>query len=408
MIKKINTLISNDSFLVMVDQSLYSGANFILTFYLAKQLNTTEFGVFSALVIATYLGLTFANALIIQPFQVSITTIANKKEYFVFLFFTLLVLLTILICFTYSFSLYFNKLIPNLFAIIFFITTYIFQDFFRKLGLGIQKIKWVLSMEFLFLLGITIGFYMPFLNLDLNTSLIIIAISNLISSSAGILFIVTVFKPPKKWRAYLKFHINQAKWLLSVATLQWASSNFIILLSGVYISIEALGALRLVQSFFGVLNIMLQTVESYFLPKIAALYHENKKKAKQYLLKITSYGAFIFGSILIFIYAFASKLIILTGGIQYRKYVFVVQIMTFLYFFIFISYPIRIMIRVMLLNRVFFIGYLISFIFSLATFHVLLQFWGLSGALLGLILNQIIMIGYWQIQLKKNQFLLWK
>jgi O-antigen/teichoic acid export membrane protein len=406
--KKTNIISHNSSLLVLLDQTIFSGTNFLLTLFLAKQLNTNEFGIFSALVIATYLGLTFMNAIIIQPFQVLISTVKNKKEYFVFLFFVQLILLVIISCITYGFSLFLNEIIFQPLTFIFFITTYIFQDFFRKIGLGIQKIKWVLYIDLFFVINIVIGFYIVINDFNLNNSLFIISISNLISSSIGILSIITIYKFPKHWKKYLSLHTNESKWLLSVASLQWASSNFIILLSGIYISIESLGALRLVQSFFGILNIMLQTVENYFLPKIAALYHTNKKNAKHYLLKVTSYSALIFGSILTFIYVFASKIIILAGGIQYEKYVFVVRIMTVLYFFIFISYPFRIIIRVMLLNKIFFIGYLISFIFSLATFHMLLKFWGLSGALLGLILNQIIMIGYWQIQLKKNQYLLWK
>ena len=203
-------------------------------------------------------------------------------------------------------------------------------------------------------------------------------------------------------------HITQGKWLFSVAVLQWCSSNFFVLISGVYLGIEALGALRLVQSFFGIINIVLQTVENYFLPKVAVLYNENVAKAKKYLLEITAYGALLFGLLLCVLFIFSRQIIVLAGGTKYESYAYVVKIIAVLYFFIFLSYPVRIAVRVMVLNKIFFIGYLISFVSSLLTFHFLLKYSGLYGAVAGLIINQILMILYWQNQLRKNQFILWK
>jgi O-antigen/teichoic acid export membrane protein len=59
---------------------------------------------------------------------------------------------------------------------------------------------------------------------------------------------------------------------------QWFSSNFFTLVAGIYLGVNALGALRLVQSFFGVINVILQTVENYYLPKTAQLHYQDKKK----------------------------------------------------------------------------------------------------------------------------------
>ena len=71
-------------------------------------------------------------------------------------------------------------------------------------------------------------------------------------------------------------------------------------------------------------------------------------------------------------------------------------------------YPVRMSIRMMLMNRQFLIGYLISFVFSLATFQYLLSVWHLKGAILGLITNQLLMLLYWQYLLIKKDFILWK
>jgi O-antigen/teichoic acid export membrane protein len=406
--KLFKKIIHTDATWVLADQALYSGTNFILTLFLAKQMHIADFGLFSTVVILTYLALSFMNAILIQPFQVAVATVSNKKEYYVFLFLGLVILLVLFMFLAWIPAFFIKAKAFHFFDVAFFIVAYLFQDFFRKLFLAIGKIKWVLAIDALFLILVALGFYFSFSKINLETALNVMALSNFISGASGLFFIIKIFEFPLSWKSFLIDHVQQAKWLLSVAALQWASSNFFVLVSGIYLGIEALAALRLVQSFFGILNVVLQTVENYYIPKMASLYHENVEKAKAALLKTTAYGALIFGSMLLVLFVFASEIIVLAGGNSYEKYAFVVRIMACLYFFIFLSYPFRIMIRVMLLNKSFFIGYLLSFVVSVASFHVLLHFLGLSGAIIGLMLNQIIMLIYWQTQLKKNHFLLWK
>ena len=89
----IKKIVRANTTLVLIDQAIYSGTNFLLTLFLAKQMNITDFGFFSTVVVFTFLALSIINALIIQPFQVSIATVSRKKEYFVFLFIGLVILL---------------------------------------------------------------------------------------------------------------------------------------------------------------------------------------------------------------------------------------------------------------------------------------------------------------------------
>jgi O-antigen/teichoic acid export membrane protein len=409
--KAIKKIVSSPSVLVLFDQAVFSGTNFLLTLFLAQKLDIKDFGLFSSIVLFTYLGMSITNALIIQPFQVSIGKVSQKKEYYVFLFLGQIALLFILILLVKLMVLLipipidYNKLINNFLC---FIVGYLVQDFFRKLQLGIGQILHVILIDILFLVLIIVFFYFLADNISLTNTLWIIGISNLVSSFAGLFFIVKNYQKPVSWKWFAQNHILQGKWLLSTAVLQWSSSNFFVLVSGIYLGIEALGALRLVQSFFGVINIALATVENYFLPKVALLYNENVAQAKKYLLEITVFGAVFFGILLSILFLFSTEIIVLAGGEKYHNYDYVVKIISVLYFFIFLSYPIRIAVRVLVLNKIFFIGYLLSFAFSILSFHFLLKYSGLYGAVSGLIMNQIIMILYWQSQLKKNQFQLWK
>jgi O-antigen/teichoic acid export membrane protein len=397
--------------LVLFDQAIYSGTNFLLTFFLAQQLEIKSFGLFSTILLITYLIMSIVNALLIQPFQVSISKNSKKREYYLFIFLGLVALLFFFMSVVKLLSFFLpaeNIFNGNSNPIICFITGYIFQDFFRKLFLSIANIGSVLIIDLLFLTIILLGFHFYTIQVNLNLALWIIGLANFVSAIPGLLFIGKNYEKPLSWNIFLKDHFSQGKWLLSVAVLQWSSSNFFVLVSGIYLGIEALGALRLVQSLFGIINIILQSVENFFLPKVAALYHENASKAKSYLLEISLYGALLFSVILSVLFFFSTEIIILTGGEKYQTYGYVVKIIAVLYFFIFLSYPIRIAIRIMVLNKVFFFGYLFSFLFSVLTFHFLLKYAGLYGAVSGLICNQIIMMLYWQTQLKKNHFYLWK
>lgn len=409
--KLLQNILHSKSVLVLMDQVIFSGTNFLLTLFLAKQLDIKNFGLFSTVVLICYLAMSITNALIIQPFQVSYVKISNRKEYFVSLLLGLLILLSILIFLIKLVVLFFPdnnafKLYSN--SLLCFIFGYLFQDFYRKLFLGIDKVVTALVIDVTFLILIMLGFIYFKDNLNLSISLWILGLGNVISSVPGIYFILKIYKNPISWKLFLNNHIAQGKWLFSVALLQWSSSNFFVLLSGIYLGIEALGALRLVQSFFGIINIVLQTVENYILPKVALIYNKSKTEAKKYLLKMSFFGAIMFGALLTILFIFSKEIIVLAGGTKYENYSYVVKIIAVLYFFIFLSYPVRIAVRVMVLNKIFFYGYLLSFIFSVCTFHFLLKYSGLYGAIAGLICNQIIMILYWQNQLKKNQFQLWK
>jgi O-antigen/teichoic acid export membrane protein len=408
--KLLKKIASSPSILVFADQATSSGTTFLLTLFLAQKLDNKSFGAFSAIVLVSYLVMSITNALLIQPFQVSISKIMEKKQYQVFLTYGLFVV-SLFLFFLIQFAVFFlaltNEYRMNVYAISCFILGFIINDFFRKLLLGINKVKIVFAMDFIFLLLIIIVFCWDE-TIQLQNTLWTIGLSNLITTLPGVYFIVKNFETPISWKLFLNHHFAQGKWLFSVALLQWCSSNFFVLVSGIYLGIEALGALRLVQSFFGILNVGLQTVENYFLPKVAAIYNENSAKAKKYLIEITAFGAVFFAILLTLFFIFSKEIIVLAGGQKYQNYGYVVRIISVLYFFIFLSYPIRIAIRILVLNKIFFFGYVLSFVSSLLSFHFLLNSFGLYGAVSGLILNQIIMILFWQNQLKKNQFQLWK
>jgi len=405
----IKALLAKDPFLAFLDQVISSATNFCLTLVLAQRLDIKSFGLYSSIVLLLYLAVSVTNALVIQPFQVIVVKVEKRKQYITTLFLgTILLLLISSVLIMVVFQIFIKasefQLGPG--EMICFTTGFLINDFFRKLFLGLSRIKEVLIMDILFLILVVLVFALY--EISLSEVLLIVGLCNLIATLPGFFFMMKNYQNPTVWRIFAKQHLKEGKWFLSVAVLQWSSSNFFILLAGVYLGIEALGALRLVQSFFGIINIGLQTIENYFLPKIALLYHQNKKIAKQYLFRLSSLGGFVFGVLTGVFFIFSNQIIVWVGGEKYHNYGYVIKMVAVLYFFIFLGYPLRILVRILMLNKIFFIGYLLSFLTSLASFHLLLKYSGLYGAVSGLMINQIIMILYWRYQLYKKQFQLWK
>ncbi|SIP94216.1 lipopolysaccharide biosynthesis protein [Chryseobacterium sp. RU33C] len=406
--KRFHEIFKSASVLVFTDQLIFSGSNFLLTFLLVRKLSISEFGIFSSILLITYFLVGISNAFIVQPFQILSAKNFSKKS-LGFAFLASLVLISI-----FSLIIFFITLLPipaiaflknNLSAIIIFISAYILQDFLRKILLTIDHIKIVLFIDTVFIIIFPLlGFET---SLTLWKSLYIIGMVNFAASVPGIVYLIKNADFGLKNTSLLHYYFAEGKWLLSASVLQWLSGNFFTLAAGVYLGINALGALRLVQSFFGIINVILQTIENYYLPKTAQLYYQNKNQEKKELLLKMMKAIAVLAIIIIGFFTFSESLIIMLGGEKYHQYGFVIKLVSALYIVILYSYPTRISIRVLEQNKAFFIGYSISFVFSVLSFHFLLKYGQLYGAVTGLAMNQIIMIVYWKIILNKKQISVW-
>jgi len=407
-VKTITAILKKPSSLVFTDQLIFSGSNFVLTFVLARKLGIADFGLFSSVLLATYLLVGICNSVLVQPFQISVAKkFTNKSLGFVLQ--SLLVLLGV-----FASLMFLVKLLPfssigfyktHFLSIVTFSSAYILQDFLRKILLALDRVKLVLMIDCIFLIVFPVIWFQE--DLDLKQSLFVIGIVNGIASLPGAWFCIKNSKFSFKNKELFNYHFKEGKWLFSASVLQWFSGNFFTLVAGVYLGINALGALRLVQSFFGIINVILQTVENYYLPKTAKLYFQNKTEEKKELYLNMLKGMMVLATVITGFFMFSDSIMVLIGGEKYEQYGFVVKLVSVLYFVILYSYPVRISIRVMEQNKAFFVGYCISFVFSVASFHFLLKYGALYGAVAGLLINQIVMIVYWKILLYKKQISLW-
>lgn len=415
MLKKLTTSLSSEKSLVLLDQAVFSGNSFVATALLARFLGIEHFGIFSSVVLAVYLLISMSNALIIQPMQVAYTRFANAKSYLGFTMLAQLMFIALVLLLVNGLALfgksYFSELNSiNMLAVSGLAAFWLLHDYFRKLFLAIQHIKNTIVVDCILAsiqLGGIIGLQVAHL-LTLNAAIITLTISYVMASTVAFIISNISFSHIGFQKKYFTYHRKEGGFLFLSSLLQWWSSNLFVVASGLFLGVAALGAFRLVQSMFGVLNLLLQTYENYVLPKASKLFASSHIESKHYLQSITKKGGLLFALVLVPLFVFSKQAILLFGGVPYAEYHFVVRGMVVLYAIIYFGYSVRLPIRLLTLNQSFFIGYCISFAFSALTFHYLLNTFGISGAIAGLIVNQLLMLSYWHLQLKKHNYLLWK
>lgn len=398
--------------LVLADQSIFSGTSFLTMICLAKVLSPTEFGVFASILLANHLIISILNSLVIQPLQVNLVKIKDKESYLLFSFclqISLMLILLILFLFLLLFLLPFGVGGFYAYSPLGLGVGFVLHDYFRRVFLADDRLKEAFILDAITsFFQILVLVYAFLYTLKLEEILLLFSLAYLSSFLYGISITFRKFETfgrySTNFKSYFFLHLKEGKWLLMTALVQWWSSNLFVVFSGLFLGLEALGAFRLVQSLFGVLNILLQTFENYVLPQTVKLLKESPQKASKYLQNISLKSSVLFTIILSIIFLFAEKIMLLVGGKNYMNYAFVLKGMTVLYALIFLAYPIRIKIRALVLNQYFFVAYVISFTFSLLSFRFLLQNFQLMGAIFGLIVSQIILISFWKIVLLKYKF----
>ena len=397
--------IKNSKVLVLADQVVFSGTSFLLTILIARHLHVSDFGIYSAYVLVIYLGISAISACTTQIFQVASD---RSASYISFVYWLHIILLTLggLLLIVADYLLHFN--ISKI--VLVFGWGFVMYDFSRKILLGLDKTFATLMLDF-FTSVLMVGSFFVFKYLGTkNLNIMLTYFSGVYFLS--ILYTVYMTRPfflkMEKLETYLKRHILGGKWLFFTAVSQWWSGNLFVVASGIYLGTAALGALRLGQSLFGVLNVLLQTFENYILPQTALKMQQSQSIGIAYLKEMNQKLAYVFIPVLLLVFIFSSFLITLAGGKDFTEYAFVLKGLSILYIFILLSQPLRFYFRSMQMNSHFFYAYFNSLVFALSTSHWLISAYGLQGAIAGLIGSQILLLTYWSIILQLKNINLWK
>lgn len=402
---------------LLLEQSIFSGTAFLTNIALVKLLNLEQYGIFASLIIISHLLLGVSQALVVQPMQVHIGKTRGSFSYrLVLLFIQLSLILTFIAIIAFlklaGFNiLNFGQLYFTPFS--FYLSSFLLFDFYRKFFLATGRVTMALILGVIYSASTIIFLLFIALNQvseEPSSYLYVLSAGYLLPIIvATIVYCKEIASPGRViLKKYLKIHLIDGQWLLYAAVVQWLSGNLYVMTSGLLIGIEALGVLRFVQSLFGLVNILLQTIENYVLPQLSRAYDVSVQHCYQaFQQALGAYQMAVLGGLALLFY-FAEEVLSFAGNAEFTPYAFVVRGMVILYIIIIVAYPIRLLIRITELNKSYFTAYLISFLFSLLSYQFLLTRFGVSGAIIGLIINQLILQATWLAVLNKKQFNVWK
>jgi O-antigen/teichoic acid export membrane protein len=286
------------------------------------------------------------------------------------------------------------------------IALFLLQDAIRKILITQLFFKKAFVIDvvtnILQLLVLLVAWYKALLTVQ--TAWVIIGITFIPSITVGLLGINFSKFSISSFSYAWQIQKDKLGWILSSNLLQWCTGYFFVIAAGWWLGAAALGALRLAQYLFGALNVALQAMENYTLPKFAAL----KIKQAEYLATLKKQMLLLMLPLLTVLSFFAKQILLLAGGESYATYNYVIHGLSLVYLLITIGYPIRIAIRSNHLNKQYFTGYILAAIFTISSAYYLLHNWALYGVLAGLIFTQFITIFYWMIVLQNKKILTWK
>lgn len=400
--------ISHNTAVVLLDQAVFSGSSFVTTLLVARILSIGDFGLWAACILGLYLVLSGVSAFVIQPFQVMVAGHTSSRVAIGFAVVLEIALILVLVGGVSVAASLFD--LPISFSFLCFGAGFLFHDFGRRMLLAMDRGKQALLLD----LTVAIGSGFAFLvfwqkgNLGLDSLFGSLAWAYLPAALLFLAFVKPIIPSMDATRDGLVQHFEQGRWLFMTAFAQWWSTNFLVVSAGLFLGAAALGALRLSQSLMGVLNVLLQSFENYLLPQTAKRLAVDIQLGSDYLIQVVRRAGVLFLPVLAVIVVFSTPILVLAGGQDYADFGYVLRTVALLYVLVYLSQPLRLLVRGMMLSKHFFYGYLLSLAFGLVFSRLLISEFGLSGALTGMAISQILMMAYWTFVLHKKEIHLWK
>lgn len=197
---------------------------------------------------------------------------------------------------------------------------------------------------------------------------------------------------------------SMGKWLVPSIALQWPASNLYMIAATYFHGPASAGLMRMVQSIVGVLHILYTSLENSLPVKAALIINESGfSDAVNYIYKICIRTGYLVIAPMVAAIIWPNEIlkIIYNQDIEHAESI--VRLYCALYIFVYIGIPFRSIIRAAEKAELIFKAYLVAFLVSLAIFAPLGYYFGVEGAVFGLIVNQMCIIGVYLFAVKKMQ-----
>ena len=227
----------------------------------------------------------------------------------------------------------------------------------------------------------------------------VIATAAAIATLYGTFLFETIEWRPDIFRAITSRHWNFSKWMTASALMQWATGNLFIIAAGALFGVTAVGALKAAQNLMGLTHILFHGLENV-IPVQAALYYQlgGKKALVTYLRRVALLGGFATGAVAVIAAAAPEFWLALVYGEQYTGFGYILRWYAVIYLAIFIGLPLRSGLRALEDTRPIFFGYALATIIAVTSAYPLLTGLGITGAVVGILLVQVVNHGVLMIQ----------
>jgi hypothetical protein len=151
-----------------------------------------------------------------------------------------------------------------------------------------------------------------------------------------------------------------------------------------------------------------QNFENHLLAEASRLLQTFVANSKAFLISSFKTNGWPLVAVLILLFIFSKEVMVVAGSPKFESYYSILKGILVLFTCIFVGNPVRLTIRMGILNQTTFIVFVLAFAFSMLIFRFLpghFQFW---GVLTGLVINQLFMLTYRNKTLVSKQIILWK
>ena len=418
---QIRQQLTSGKALVLLDQAVVSGGNFVLGVLLARMLGLEVFGTYSLLWMGVLFALSLHQAYLTQP-MLSLFAGKNRDEQPGYLrqLFRLQCLISGSVALLSILSFGILKIADmraNWLAAVpltgFVTSVFLMQDFLRKSFFVKKEYRQPLFMDLALYLPLLTG--LPALHytgrLDLETAMWFLFGTYALSS--GLRLKTFIARPNEQFRSKFgtnneqsrnesgtglltlhetaKEHYHYSIWLLGTSLLQWFSGNFFLVAAAGVLGTVAVGALRMAQNMVGLCHVLFLAMENIVPAEAAQHFFQHGKSHMLHWLRQVSIGASIPVVLMLGSLTLASPwLIRWLYGSEYLAYSYLVGTYAILYIFVFIGHPLRFALRTLHHTSPIFVAYCLSSAVSVLAAFPMTRAWGMNGVMAGLLGTQLL------------------
>ena len=383
--------------LVLVDQAMVSGSNFLIGILLARFLGLEAFGLFTLAWIAVLFVQSLQNALIISPMMTigGRTAPADAERYFgsVFRhqlwFFLASLLLTLTALAIWHLFIHRLPLSTGL-ALTALITASQWQDFLRRYHFTISQVMSATLGDAVRYLGQVATLLVLVLLAGNQLTLVEALWAKAICSTGGAIVSMATARPrrfcPDTHRSVTREHWAFGKWLAGSTLLYWSSSHVFMLVAAAVLGPVAVGGIRAVETLMGAAHIVFQAMENAIPPRAARTFKAGGEPALTSLVTKLAVG----GAATTFALALALSVapefwLGLVYGPDFAAYAPLMKWFGLIYILMMVSLVLRIGLRSLERTRPIFASSIITAGIAISLSYPLTAHLGLVGTMIGLV-----------------------